>query len=96
MLIFTLSICRIKQTSLQALVNEQDKLVKNCIAQLVGSVAKHEFPTSEWVELLQFINTLCSSDNTADKEVRKYVFRNNVQYACIEQLYFCCQVIFYL
>ncbi|KAJ8965379.1 hypothetical protein NQ317_015678 [Molorchus minor] len=34
----------IKQRMLQALVNEQEKLVKNSIAQFIGIIGKHEFP----------------------------------------------------
>lgn len=61
---------RIKQGMLQALINEQEKLVKNAIAQFIGVIGKHEFPDNSWPEVLQFIHTLCGSDNTVDKEVR--------------------------
>ena len=69
-LIFTLNIVfRIKQGILQALVNEQEKLVKNAIASFIGLIAKHEFPNNKWPEILQFINHLSASDNIVDKEV---------------------------
>lgn len=55
---------------LQALINEQEKLVKNAIAQFIGVIGKYEFPDNSWPEVLQFIHTLCNSDNTVDKEVR--------------------------
>ncbi|KAJ8956967.1 hypothetical protein NQ314_006627, partial [Rhamnusium bicolor] len=42
---------RIKQGMLQALVNEQEKLVKNSIAQFIGIIGKHEFPDNTWPEL---------------------------------------------
>lgn len=54
---------------IQALVNEQDKAVKNSIAQFIGTLGKHEFPEKSWPELLQFIHTLCSGENVYDKEV---------------------------
>lgn len=64
---------RIKQGMMQALVNEQEKLVKNSIAQFIGIIGKHEFPSNSWPEILHFINNLCSSDNLLDKEVNIYV-----------------------
>lgn len=54
---------------LQALVKEQEKLVKNSIAQFIGTVAKYEFPDNAWPEILQFIQTLITSENLLDKEV---------------------------
>lgn len=61
---------RIKQGMIQALVNEQEKLVKNAIAQFIGILGKFEFPENTWPEVLQFIHTLCSSETVFDKEVR--------------------------
>lgn len=55
---------------LQALVNEQEKLVKNSIAQFIGILGKYEFPNNTWPEILQFIHELCGSDNLLNKEVR--------------------------
>ncbi|XP_049818951.1 importin-4-like isoform X2 [Aethina tumida] len=63
---------RIKQGMIQALVNEQEKLVKNSIAQFIGILGKHEFPDNSWPELLQFVHTLCSSDSPLDKELGMY------------------------
>lgn len=54
---------------LQALVNEQERLVKNAIAQFIGIIGKHEFPDNTWPEILQFVHTLTSSDTIFDKEV---------------------------
>lgn len=54
---------------LQALVAEQEKLVKNAIAQFIGTVGKYEFPDNAWPEILQFIHSLTSSENMLDKEV---------------------------
>lgn len=56
---------------LQALVNEQERLVKNAIAQFIGIIGKHEFPDNTWPEILQFVHTLTSSDTIFDKEVRR-------------------------
>ncbi|GJQ87137.1 hypothetical protein Trydic_g23982 [Trypoxylus dichotomus] len=63
---------RIKQGMLQALINEQERLVKNSIAQFIGIVGKHEFPNNTWPEILQFIHQLCNSDNMLDKEMGMY------------------------
>ncbi|XP_060535658.1 importin-4-like isoform X2 [Cylas formicarius] len=63
---------RIKQGMIQALVNEQEKFVKNSIAQFIGIIGKHEFPDNTWPEVLQFIHTLCSSDIILDKEMGMY------------------------
>lgn len=62
-------IYRIKQGMLEALVKEQEKLVKNSIAQLIGLLGKHEFPQNTWPEILQFIHQMCTSSNILDKEV---------------------------
>ncbi|KAK4877680.1 hypothetical protein RN001_010186 [Aquatica leii] len=63
---------RIKQGMLQALVNENVKTVKNAIAQFIGILGKHEFPNNTWPEVLQFIHTLCGSNNPLDKELGMY------------------------
>lgn len=64
---------RIKQGMLQALVNEQEKLVKNAIAQFIGILGKHEFPDNSWPEVLQFVHTLCNSASVFDREVSSRV-----------------------
>ncbi|XP_022906239.1 importin-4-like [Onthophagus taurus] len=63
---------RIKQGMLQALLSEQEKLVKNSIAQFIGIVGKYEFPDNTWPEILQFIHQLCSSENVLDREMGMY------------------------
>ncbi|XP_050295458.1 importin-4-like [Anthonomus grandis grandis] len=63
---------RIKQGMLQAFVNEQEKSVKNAIAQFIGVIGKNEFPDNSWPEVLNFVHTLCSSDNDIDKEMGMY------------------------
>ncbi|XP_046390558.1 importin-4-like [Ischnura elegans] len=62
----------IKQGILQALVNEPKQLVKNSIAQLIGTIVKHEFPRQSWPELLQFLHQLTSSANAEEKELGMY------------------------
>jgi hypothetical protein len=54
---------------MQALINEQEKSVKNSIAQLIGTVSRHENPTTLWPELLQFLQHTTTSNSTNDKEV---------------------------
>lgn len=54
---------------LQVLITEQEKLVKNSIAQFIGTIGRHEFPNNEWPEILQFIHSLCNSESFTDKEV---------------------------
>ncbi|XP_030751473.1 importin-4-like [Sitophilus oryzae] len=63
---------RIKQGMLHALVNEQERSVKNSIAQFIGIIGKHEFAENTWPEVWQFVNTLCSSDTIVDKEMGMY------------------------
>lgn len=63
---------------MQALVNEPEKMVKNAIAQFIGIIGKHEFPSNNWPEILQFIHTLTSSDNLLDKEVIAIIILENM------------------
>jgi hypothetical protein len=51
------------------MVNEQETYVKNSIAQFIGTIVRHEFPSQNWPEMLQFIQQLTSSDSMSDKEV---------------------------
>ncbi|XP_071445043.1 importin-4-like [Hetaerina americana] len=62
----------IKQGLVQALVNEPKQLVKNSIAQFIGTLVKHEFPRQSWPELLQFLERLTSSANYEEKELGMY------------------------
>ncbi|XP_044765904.1 importin-4-like [Coccinella septempunctata] len=62
----------IKQGMISALVNEADKSVKTGIAQLLGQLGKYELSDGTWPEFLQFIFTLCSSDNITDRELGMY------------------------
>ncbi|KAK9877960.1 hypothetical protein WA026_020178 [Henosepilachna vigintioctopunctata] len=57
---------------IQALIAEPEKSVKNGIAQLLGLLGKFEFADNTWPELLQFIYSLCGSDNMYDNELGMY------------------------
>ncbi|XP_033352643.1 importin-4-like [Bombus vosnesenskii] len=61
-----------KTVILQALVNEPEKMVKNAIAQLIGTIVKHELPNNEWPEVLQFVQQLITSENLINKELGTY------------------------
>lgn len=56
---------------LNALVNEQEKSVRNSIAQLIGNLVKHEANTNEsWmVQVLKFVFEYCGSNNPQQSEV---------------------------
>ncbi|XP_076248556.1 importin-4 [Calliopsis andreniformis] len=61
-----------KALILQALVNEQEKIVKNAIAQFIGVIVKHELPSNGWPEVLQFVQQLVTSENLNEKELGTY------------------------
>ncbi|XP_060832672.1 importin-4-like [Bombus pascuorum] len=61
-----------KTVILQALVNEPEKMVKNAIAQLIGTIVKHELPNNGWPEVLQFVQQLITSENLMNKELGTY------------------------
>ncbi|XP_012138134.1 importin-4 isoform X2 [Megachile rotundata] len=61
-----------KTIILQALVNEQEKFVKNAVAQLIGVIVKHELPNNGWPEVLQFVQQLVTSENLNEKELGTY------------------------
>lgn len=56
---------------LNALVNEQEKPVRNAIAQLIGNLVKHDSNTNEsWmVQVLKFVFEYCGSNNPQQSEV---------------------------
>ncbi|PNF17098.1 hypothetical protein B7P43_G16108, partial [Cryptotermes secundus] len=62
----------IKQGILQALVSEPEKFVKNSIAQFIGTIVRHEFPSKSWPEVMHFLQQLTSSDNMSEKELGMY------------------------
>uniref|UniRef100_A0A6M2DTC3 Putative karyopherin importin beta 3 n=1 Tax=Xenopsylla cheopis TaxID=163159 RepID=A0A6M2DTC3_XENCH len=59
----------VKSGMLNALVNEKEHMVKTAIAQFIGILVKHEFPTNTWPELLQFIQELCASEAENNREL---------------------------
>lgn len=62
----------IKQGMIEALIKEPEKSVKNSIAQLIGTITKHEFPAQSWPELLQCLQMWTNSENANDKELGFY------------------------
>ncbi|ALC44686.1 CG32164 [Drosophila busckii] len=66
----------IKNGMLQALIAEQEKSVKNAIAQLIGSLVRHEEEKKDsWLaELLKFIYGLCSSEDEKESEQGSSIF----------------------
>ncbi|XP_074644690.1 importin-4-like [Tubulanus polymorphus] len=64
----------IKQNILQVLIQENEKQVRNSIAQVIGTVAKHELDESQWPELFQFINQYVGcSENPLYRELGMFV-----------------------
>lgn len=66
----------IKNGMLQAYVNEQEKPVRNAIAQFVGVLCRHEFEKKDqWSqEVLQFIFGNCSSADASQSEKGSSIF----------------------
>lgn len=66
----------IKQGMLAAIVNEQEKAVRNAIAQFVGVLVKHEFTKKDpWMnDVLKFIFDHCCSADAQQSELGSSVF----------------------
>ncbi|KAH8408115.1 hypothetical protein KR222_008983, partial [Zaprionus bogoriensis] len=66
----------IKTGMLQALIAEKEKSVKNAIAQLIGSLVRHEEAKKDsWVaELLNFIYSRCTSEDPTESELGSSIF----------------------
>ena len=47
--------------------------MRNSIAQLVGSIAKHDLQENQWPELLQFLQQYTKSEQPEHREVRNHV-----------------------
>ena len=47
--------------------------MRNSIAQLVGSIAKHDLQENQWPELLQFLQQYTKSEQSEHREVRNHV-----------------------
>ncbi|KAI8126152.1 importin-4-like [Lucilia cuprina] len=66
----------IKQGMLNALVNEQEKSVRNAIAQFVGVLVRHEADKKDpWMnDVLKFIYSHCSSSDPKQSELGSSIF----------------------
>ena len=62
----------IKTGLLDALTRETDNNVRNSVAQVVGSIAKHELPERKWPELLEFAQQLCCQPKPNERELGLY------------------------
>ncbi|XP_054274502.1 importin-4-like [Macrosteles quadrilineatus] len=59
----------VKQGLMQSFINDTEKQVKTAIGQVIGVLAKHEFPENGWPELMQFLQQKTQSENINDKEL---------------------------
>ena len=59
----------LKQEILRVLAAEPERFIKSSIAQVVGTVAKHELSEHRWPGLLDFLSQTMMSENLQDKEV---------------------------
>ncbi|XP_037085463.1 importin-4-like [Pollicipes pollicipes] len=75
----------LKQEILRVLAAERERFIKNSIAQLVGTVAKHELPGNKWPTLLEFLSQTMLSENLPDKELGIYTL-SIISQSCAEQL----------
>ncbi|XP_014603697.1 PREDICTED: importin-4-like isoform X1 [Polistes canadensis] len=71
----------LKAMILPALCNESEKLVKNSIVQLIGTIVKHELPSNGWPEVLQFVQQLITSENLFEKELGMYTLATMTEVA---------------
>ncbi|KAF6208061.1 hypothetical protein GE061_016511 [Apolygus lucorum] len=62
----------IKAGILETLINEPEKLVKNSIAQLIGTLLKHEVPANRWPEFSNFLQQSTTSSNVSEQELGFY------------------------
>ncbi|GFU48669.1 importin-4 [Nephila pilipes] len=62
----------LKQTILEAYVKDNEKIVRNAIAELIAAIAKHELSDGKWPELMELLNQSIRSNNVTDREVGLY------------------------
>ncbi|GIX85241.1 importin-4 [Caerostris extrusa] len=62
----------VKQTSLQVYLNDNEKQVRNSIAELISVIAKHEFSDGKWPELMVLLDQAVRSNNVVDREFGLY------------------------
>ncbi|XP_046413500.1 importin-4-like isoform X1 [Neodiprion fabricii] len=70
-----------KDAMLKRLLNEQETSVRKSIAQLIGTVIKHELGNNGWPEVLQFVQQSVTSENLADKEIGMYTLSTMTEVA---------------
>ncbi|CAC5376956.1 unnamed protein product [Mytilus coruscus] len=58
----------IRENILQILLQESEKNVRNAIAQVVATVAKHDLPKNQWPQLFQFLTAYTKSQNPVERE----------------------------
>ena len=51
-------------------MKEQEKTTKTGIAQLAGTIVKHELSKNKWPQILEFLSHLLSSQDILTQEVR--------------------------
>lgn len=64
---------RIKQMMLHRLVLDPEKPVRTAVAELIGTLAKHELPQNSWPELLQFVQENVKSSDPAFRELGMFM-----------------------
>nr|XP_022312451.1 importin-4-like isoform X1 [Crassostrea virginica] len=68
------NVCQnIRENILQLLLQEPEKFVRNSIAQVVATVAKHDLPKNQWPQLFLFIQQYTRSQSSAEREVGTFV-----------------------
>ena len=53
------------------------KSVRNGLAQLIGSIAKHELAANSWPQLLEFLQENSRNQNVLQREVRRLRTQQN-------------------
>ncbi|XP_013410822.1 importin-4-like [Lingula anatina] len=75
----------LRDNLLQVVLQEQEKLVRNSVAQVVAAVAKHDVPSGKWPQLFQFLQQYTKSQNVQEREVGMFVL-STVSSVAHEQL----------
>ena len=66
---YVVTVCSLKQEILRVLAAEPERFIRSSIAQVVGTVAKHDLPERGWPPLLEFLSQTMTAENLQDKEV---------------------------
>jgi len=59
----------IRESLLELIVREQDKLVLKSLAQLIATLAKHDLPHNRWPTLFKFLNESIHGNSAGQREV---------------------------